>query len=81
MFQEDHDHMAFSPITSSHLRGVDYDKSAQILLILFSDRSIYRYHNVPERLYRQMINAQPHPWSAVGRELRNKVRYDGTRIS
>ncbi|MFF5114080.1 KTSC domain-containing protein [Streptosporangium sp. NPDC000509] len=71
----------FTPIASDHLQGVHYEPATSVLLIRFSDGSVYQYRNVPSSLFRKMLDAQPHPWSAVGRELRDKVRYGGIRVS
>ena len=67
--------MRLSPITSSHLRAAGYDEATRTLSVQFEGGEIYDYYDVPPSVYDEMLNAQPHPWTAVNRELRAGYEY------
>lgn len=46
-----------SPVTSSNLRSVCYDASAQMLEVEFNDGSIYQYYGVLGNSYQGLIAA------------------------
>jgi hypothetical protein len=53
-------------IASSNVVAVEYDAMIHTLTVEFRSGAVYAYYGVPESLYRELLAAQPHPWSAVG---------------
>ena len=53
------------------MEAVAYQPDAQILCVAFRTGQSYAYYGVPTWLYRALLDAQPHPWTAVGRLLRS----------
>lgn len=49
--------MRSTAVSSSNLASIDYDADQRILEIEFLNRSVYQYYNVPESLYRSLMNA------------------------
>jgi hypothetical protein len=45
-------------VDSSMIMYVDYDKAARELLILFTSGKTYAYFDVPQTVYRGLLNAQ-----------------------
>ena len=52
--------MRRTAVSSSNLASVGYDADQRILEIEFLNRSVYQYYNVPESLYRSLMNASSH---------------------
>ncbi|WP_110519542.1 KTSC domain-containing protein [Herpetosiphon llansteffanensis] len=52
--------MKRTPVDSSNLASVGYDATNQTLEIEFQNRSIYQYSNVPESVYRELMQADSH---------------------
>jgi hypothetical protein len=53
--------MERNPVISSDLKSVGYDLEHKILEVEFKkDGSIYRYSNVPLRLYENLMRAESH---------------------
>ena len=52
--------MEMANVASSHLKLVGYNPFNQILRIEFQDQSIYEYEDVPEHIYRSLMNADSH---------------------
>lgn len=48
------------PVKSSNLRSVGYDPESKTLEIEFNNSSIYQYHNVPDSVYKELMNAESH---------------------
>lgn len=48
------------PLRSSMLNGVSYDADTEKLRVQFTNRTIYEYYNVPEHIYKGLLNAQSH---------------------
>lgn len=44
-------------VNSSNLSSVGYDEPSQTLEIEFHHGGIYQYYDVPEHVYRELINA------------------------
>lgn len=58
------------PLNSSALAAVAYDRTANILEVEFaSDGSVYRYYEVPESIYSNLVNAE-----SVGRYYNQAIR-------
>jgi len=67
------------PVSSTALRSVGYDKTNEVLEIEFQNGAIYRYFNVPQRTYDDLLAAESHGRFFV-RHIRNAgFRY--TRIN
>ena len=50
--------MERSPVTSTNLQSVGYDKDAKVLEIAFHKGGICHYINVPEETYKGLMNAR-----------------------
>lgn len=48
------------PVSSSNLKSVGYQLSAQTLEIEFNSEGIYQYFNVPESVYQGLMTAVSH---------------------
>ena len=53
-------------IESDNVRLAGYDANSQTMTVEFDDGGRYEYYGVPVSLWNAFIEAQPHPWSAVG---------------
>ena len=53
-------------IESDNVRLAGYDANSQTMTVEFDDGGRYEYYGVPVGLWNAFIEAQPHPWSAVG---------------
>ena len=62
------------PVQSSNVAEVGYDRDSMVLEILFHSGSVYQHFDVPEGLFREMLQAD-----SVGRffnqQIRNSYRY------
>ncbi|MEJ3406120.1 KTSC domain-containing protein [Rathayibacter sp. YIM 133350] len=70
--------MELPSIASSSILGLAYDPDTSTLFVQFETGDVYAYLGVPEDLYQRMLDAQPHPWSAHGTEVKS---YPYRRIS
>jgi hypothetical protein len=57
------------PVTSSNVDSVGYDTGTQTLEVEFKNGYVYQYFDVPETVYRQMINAD-----SAGQFLINNIK-------
>lgn len=57
-------------IASQALTAVGYDAATATLTVTFAHGGTYEYYGVTRRLYERLLEAQPHPWSAYGAEVR-----------
>lgn len=48
------------PVISSNLHSVGYDETNNVLEIEFNSGGIYQYYNVPQSVYRGLMNASSH---------------------
>ncbi|WP_354670850.1 KTSC domain-containing protein [Actinomadura sp. DC4] len=62
-------------LVSSHLLAAGYDPASRTLSVQFEGGAIYEYYDVPPSIYEEMLSAQPHPWTAVNRKLRESHEY------
>lgn len=53
-------------IESDNVRLAGYDSNSRTMTVEFDDGQRYEYYGVPAGLWNAFIEAQPHPWSAVG---------------
>lgn len=58
-----------TPVKSANIRSVGYDPQSATLEVEFTSGDIYQYFNVPEHLYRGLMNA-----SAYGQFLNDYIR-------
>ena len=63
--------MHLHPIESSGIRALGHDASRSLLWVQYDSGDIYEYSGVPADLYERMLEAQPHPWSAYGDEVKS----------
>lgn len=49
-----------TPVKSSDLRSVGYDKDQWLLEIEFHDGRVYQYSNVPSLVYEELMSAPSH---------------------
>ncbi len=57
-------------VVSSNIRSIGYDPQSAILEVEFTSGDIYQYFDVPEHLYRELMNASSH-----GKFLNNYIKY------
>ncbi|MBW6482379.1 MAG: KTSC domain-containing protein [Vicingaceae bacterium] len=62
------------PVASSNIAAVGYDKEAHILEIEFHHGAIYRYVDVPKRVYEELMNS-PAMGSYFMNEIKEKYSY------
>ena len=70
--------MFYTPVTSSNLRSVAYDAASQTLGIIFKGNTEYHYYNVPESVYRGLMNASSHGEYHAA-YIKNSYRYERVR--
>lgn len=61
-------------VTSSNIRSIGYDPQSDILEVEFTSGDVYQYFNVPEHLYRGLMNASSHG-QFLNDYIRNSYRY------
>jgi hypothetical protein len=59
------------PIRSNAITDVGYDPRRRALAVRFESGRIYEYQDVDEALFRALLQAQPHPWSVFGQEIKS----------
>lgn len=57
------------PVSSSNVSAVGYEHSENALYVKFNNGVIYKYYDVPENEYNQLLSA-----SSVGSYLWNNIR-------
>lgn len=63
-----------TPVASSNIASVGYDKEAQILEIEFHHGAIYQYVDVPEKVFEDLMNS-PAKGSFYMNEIKGKFEY------
>ncbi|MCM1564797.1 MAG: KTSC domain-containing protein [Dehalobacter sp.] len=66
--------MNWIPVVSSNLSAVAYEPSTQTLYIRFRSSGSYAYFNVPESIYRGLMNAPSHGEYHAA-HIKNHYRY------
>jgi len=66
--------MSRRPVESSNIASVGYEASSATLEIEFRSGGIYRYFDVPEWVYRELMEAPPHG-KYLHTHIRDKYRY------
>jgi hypothetical protein len=62
------------PVVSSNIASVGYDKKAHILEIEFHHGAIYKYVDVPEKVFEELMNS-PSQGAYFMNELKDKFKY------
>ena len=64
-------------VQSSTIRSIGYDSDNEILELEFTSREVYQYMQVPELIYKELMNAASH-----GSYFNNTIKdeYDFARI-
>jgi len=44
-------------VDSSMIYAVGYDEEAQVLEVVFKRTGVYRYHNVPKKVYQELLKS------------------------
>jgi uncharacterized protein len=52
--------MERKPVTSSNIASIGYDEKTATLEIEFLNNSIYQYFDVPEQIYKGLMQADSH---------------------
>lgn len=52
--------MQRQPVTSSNIMEIGYDERSQTLEIAFHSGGIYQYSNVPDSVFRDLMDASSH---------------------
>jgi len=60
-----------TPVNSSNIKSIGYDKISSVLEVEFTSGDVYQYFNVPEFLYQQFLQASSH-----GQFLNDHIRYN-----
>lgn len=58
------------PVQSTNVHSVQYSAPEMTLTVWFTSGGTYRYKGVPQQVYDEFLAAQPHPWTAVGRIIK-----------
>jgi TIR domain/KTSC domain len=69
---EDNDYIFHISVSSSNIKSIGYDSKKRILEIIFHNRSIYRYYDIPEHLYDGLMSA-----SSQGKFLHSYIKSGG----
>ncbi len=56
-------------IKSNNIKGVFYDKAQKTLDVVFINKNHYRYHKVPEEIYKGLLEAE-----SAGKYFYAKIR-------
>jgi hypothetical protein len=59
------------PIRSNAITDVAYDPRRRALAVRFDSGRVYEYQDVDEALFLALLEAQPHPWSVFGQEIKS----------
>lgn len=57
-------------VPSSNIRSIGYDRQSATLEVEFTSGDVYQYFDVPEHLYRGLMNA-----SSRGQFLNDNIKY------
>ena len=57
-------------VNSSNIKSIGYDKTSQKLVIFFHSGGRYRYSNIPESMYNELMNAPSH-----GKYFHKNIQY------
>jgi hypothetical protein len=66
--------MERSPVQSSNVAEVGYDPASMTLEVLFHNGSIYRYFDVPQAVYSELMSAAS-VGAYLNSQIKNQYRY------
>jgi hypothetical protein len=55
------------PIQSDNVAAAGYEEINQTMIVQFHGGEIYEYYGVQPEVWLDFVQAQPHPWSQVGK--------------
>ena len=55
------------PIQSDNVAAAGYDEINQTMTVQFHGGEIYEYYGIQPEIWFEFVEAQPHPWSQVGK--------------
>jgi hypothetical protein len=58
-------------VQSEAISAVQYSRPNRTLIVWYRNGGVYEYENVTEYLYRRLLLNNPHPWSAVGKLVKD----------
>jgi|TARA_B100000749_G_scaffold39746_1_gene27204 hypothetical protein len=58
-----------TPVVSSNIKSIGYDSNSKILEVEFTNMSVYRYYEVPEDVYEELMAAE-----SKGSYLHRKIK-------
>ena len=58
-----------TPVVSSNIESIGYDSNSKILEVEFTNMSVYRYYEVPEDVYEELMAAE-----SKGSYLHRKIK-------
>ena len=64
-----------TPLASSNIASVRYDRDRMILEVEFHNGAVYEYSDVPEKVYFELINAPSHG-AYLMHEVKGKFNYE-----
>jgi hypothetical protein len=70
--------MERTPVSSSNIASIGYDKGTSILEIEFHGGSIYQYLSVPVEVYNSIMGASSHG-KYLNQNIKGKYRYQQIR--
>lgn len=73
-------------VKSEAISAVQYSRQNRTLTVWYRNGGVYEYENVTEYLYRRLLLNQPHPWTYLGKlvkehtfkKLESPKRKEGT---
>jgi hypothetical protein len=65
------------PVESKHIAAVGYDANTRTLTVRFKSGGTYTYHDVPEQLYEEMLDA---PSIGQFHSLQIRGRFEHNRL-
>jgi len=67
--------MIRKPVKSSNIISMGYDEKEKILEVEFIKGGVYKYYNVPKKIYEQALKA-PSIGKFIWSDIRGRYRFD-----
>ena len=64
-----------TPVVSSNIESIGYDSNSKILEVEFTNMSVYRYYEVPEDVYEELMAAES-KGSYLYQKIKGVYRYE-----
>ena len=64
-----------TPVVSSNIESIGYDSNSKILEVEFTNMSVYRYYEVPEDVYEELMAAES-KGSYLHQKIKGVYRYE-----